>query len=70
MVTENNGFERLESVIGYTFKKPELLKVALTHSSYCNENRRHGFDVSNERSEFLGDSVLSVITSRESSRQP
>ena len=61
-MTENNGFERLESVIGYTFKKPELLKVALTHSSYCNENRRHGFDVSNERSEFLGDSVLSVIT--------
>ena len=53
----------LQKIIGYRFKNERLLTVALTHSSYCNENRRRGFTVSNERSEFLGDSVLSVITS-------
>lgn len=52
----------LEEKIGYTFKDRSLLMTALTHSSYCNENRRHGAPESNERSEFLGDSVLSVIT--------
>ena len=53
----------LEAAIGYKFKNRDLLTVALTHSSYCNEHRRHGAEVSNERSEFLGDSVLSLITS-------
>jgi len=53
----------LEAVIGYKFNNRELLQTALTHSSYCNENRRRGAEQSNERSEFLGDSVLSLITS-------
>ena len=48
-----------EKKIGYTFKNRHLLKMALTHSSYANEN--HTRD--NERLEFLGDSVLSIIIS-------
>ena len=50
----------LESIIGYTFKNPELLETALTHTSYANESRapvKH-----NERLEFLGDSVLQIVS--------
>lgn len=46
--------------IGYTFQEPMLLENALTHSSYANESNR-GLK-SNERLEFLGDSVLGFIT--------
>ena len=54
----------LEDIIEYHFKNPELLREALTHSSYANEMRSKGQHiVCNERSEFLGDSVLSIITS-------
>lgn len=54
----------LEEKIGYTFKNKNLLKTALTHSSYSNETRaREGNVECNERLEFLGDSVLSVIVS-------
>lgn len=49
----------LEQIIGYTFKNPELLKEALTHSSYTNGKHLR----SNERLEFLGDSVLSIVVS-------
>lgn len=52
----------LEKKLKYTFKDKKLLQLALTHSSYCNENRKRGFTESNERSEFLGDSILSIIT--------
>lgn len=51
----------LEKNLGYTFKNKSLLINALTHSSYANE-ARDGVS-SNERLEFLGDSVLSVIVS-------
>ncbi len=51
----------LEERIGYTFRNQALLMEALTHSSYCNENRQRGPEC-NERLEFLGDSILSVIT--------
>ena len=51
--------QELEKNLGYTFKNKELLKQALTHSSYANETRTQ----SNERLEFLGDSVLSLIVS-------
>ena len=51
----------LEERLGYKFKNINLLKNSLTHSSYANEVRG-GFS-SNERLEFLGDSVLSVIVS-------
>ena len=50
---------QLETVIGYTFKDPTLLQTALTHTSFANESRTpipH-----NERLEFLGDSVLSIV---------
>lgn len=50
--------EELEGKIGYTFRDRTLLKTALTHSSYANENR--GGLSSNERLEFLGDSVLGM----------
>ena len=47
---------RAETVLGYTFKNPDLLKESLTHASIA-DNRLD----SNERMEFLGDSVLDVI---------
>ena len=48
-----------EKRIGYTFKNKEYLKTALSHSSYAYETHTE----SNERLEFLGDSVLSLIVS-------
>lgn len=51
----------LEQKLGYKFNNINLLKNALTHSSYANEVR-NGFS-SNERLEFLGDSVLSIVVS-------
>ena len=51
---------QLETIIGYKFKNPELLETALTHTSYANESRmpvKH-----NERLEFLGDSVLQIVS--------
>lgn len=51
-----------EKIIGYTFKNSELLNEALSHSSYANENKKHRH--SNERLEFLGDSVLSLVVAR------
>lgn len=51
-----------EDKINYVFKDKTLITVALSHSSYANEKKktRH----SNERLEFLGDSVLSIVVSR------
>ncbi len=51
----------LEQKIGHEFKDKSLLKLALTHSSYANETGAPGH--CNERLEFLGDSVLSIIVS-------
>ena len=50
----------LQSRIGYDFNDIELLKTALTHTSYANEHKRRMIK-HNERLEFLGDSVLSLI---------
>lgn len=55
--------KQLEEKLGYKFKDPALLKNALTHSSYANENRAEGVP-SNERLEFLGDSVLGFVTAK------
>ena len=55
--------KQLEEKLGYKFKDPMLLKNALTHSSYANENRAEGVP-SNERLEFLGDSVLGFVTAK------
>lgn len=48
-----------EDTIGYTFGDPALLETALTHASYANESKKHL--TNNERLEFLGDSVLSIV---------
>ena len=56
------GTEILEKAIGYAFCHREYLYEALRHSSWVNENKQYGLR-SNERLEFLGDSVLSVIAS-------
>lgn len=51
--------DSLEEKIGYKFNNREYLERALAHSSYVNE--RHNNEESNERLEFLGDSVLGII---------
>ena len=54
----------LEKSIGYSFKDSSLLERALTHSSYSNESGLKNHHMyCNERLEFLGDSVLSLISS-------
>ena len=50
----------LENAIGYRFRNITLLQNALTHSSYANE-RWHDSLMSNERLEFLGDSILGMV---------
>ncbi len=59
------GAEALEGKIKYEFKDKMLLQRALTHSSYSNESgaKNHHL-LCNERLEFLGDSVLSLIVSK------
>ncbi|HHW24590.1 MAG TPA: ribonuclease III [Bacillota bacterium] len=57
-------FGELEKALGYEFQNKELLKMALTHSSYSNEMKAKGIAAEcNERAEFLGDAVLSYIAS-------
>ena len=51
----------LEERIGYQFKNKKYLRRALTHSSYSNESKEK--PESNERMEFLGDAVLSLVVS-------
>lgn len=60
----------LQAVLGYEFKAISLLEIALQHSSYANETtseadaeatRESNASVSNERLEFLGDSVLGLV---------
>ncbi len=56
---------RLENSIKYIFSDKALLENALAHSSYANEATSKGDETkSNERLEFLGDSVLSLVVSR------
>jgi ribonuclease-3 len=54
--------EPLESVVGYRFKDPGLLKQALSHKSFASES---GTGVYNERLEFLGDSVLAAVVAHQ-----
>ena len=60
LLIEDDNVKVFEQIIGYEFKNKELLKTALTHSSYANE--MNGKVKYNERLEFLGDSVLGMIT--------
>ena len=56
--------EELEEAIGYTYKNKEYLITAMTHSPYSNENKSgNGRVKNNERLEFLGDSILSLLVS-------
>ena len=58
------NIEELEAKIGYVFNNKSLLRTALTHSSYANELKAKKRNAEcNERLEFLGDSVLSIIVS-------
>ena len=61
MMDNIENLEKFQNIIGYTFKEPKLLYQALSHSSFANE-RKHPSG-SNERLEFLGDSVLSIVVS-------
>lgn len=54
---------KLEKTIGYQFGRKELLKQALTHSSFSNEQKINKFE-NYERLEFLGDAVLELLSSR------
>lgn len=58
----NESREELEEKIQYHFRDPQLLTVAVTHTSYANEHRKQRVH-HNERLEFLGDAVLEVISS-------
>ncbi|MBO5857860.1 MAG: ribonuclease III [Clostridia bacterium] len=53
------NFTEFEEKLGYSFKDKNLLELALTHSSFANENK---LKKNNERFEFLGDSVLGFVT--------
>ena len=60
-----NPMERLETAIGYRFTDKALLRRAMTHSSHSNETgEKNHHLLCNERLEFLGDSVLSIVVSR------
>lgn len=62
MINDRKALEQLEQRIGYTFENKELLKQALTHSSFANEQKiNKGQDY--ERLEFLGDAVLELVSS-------
>jgi len=56
--------KELEEKLNYIFRSPALLENALTHSSYANEHREDGV-LSNERLEFLGDSILGLIVAED-----
>lgn len=55
--------KELEEKIGYVFKRKELLKQALTHSSFSNEQKINKL-ANYERLEFLGDAVLELLSSQ------
>ncbi|MBI3189228.1 MAG: ribonuclease III, partial [Ignavibacteriales bacterium] len=59
-ITAEINFERLQSVIGYRIKNKMLFSEALSHRSYIHKPE-NGTLVSNERLEFLGDSVLNMV---------
>ncbi|MCL2628131.1 MAG: ribonuclease III [Oscillospiraceae bacterium] len=59
----DNNIKQLQEKLNYKFKKTKLLELALTHSSYANDNKM-STHVSNQRLEFLGDSVLGMIVAQ------
>lgn len=65
MIDDNNRnkFEKLQNNLEYHFQDIELLETALTHSSYANEHNLHP-SKSNQRLEFLGDTVINLVVSQ------
>lgn len=61
-MTPATSIEAVQRLLGYRFHQPRLLEEALTHKSYSNE-RRSRDRTQNERLEFLGDAVLSLVMS-------
>lgn len=61
-MNEINSIELIEKNIGITFSNKDLLRLALTHSSYANERKINKIEC-NERLEFLGDAILELISS-------
>ena len=61
-VVGNKRLLAFEEIIGYHFSSKEILRQALTHSSFANEKRLNKLS-NNERLEFLGDAVLELTTS-------
>ena len=61
-MTTDKEIEELEERIGYHFKDRSLIRMALTHSSFANEQKMH-IQKDYERLEFLGDSVLEMVSS-------
>lgn len=59
---DHKKLEELQKNIGYYFNDIELLETSLTHSSYANENKLH-ISKCNERLEFLGDTIVNLVTS-------
>lgn len=62
MANSTIALEQLEERIGYVFADKKLLRQALTHSSYANEQKINKWD-DYERIEFLGDAVLELVSS-------
>lgn len=62
MAEEKYSIERLEERIGYVFRDKNLIRQALTHSSYANERKINKVK-DYERIEFLGDAVLEMVSS-------
>lgn len=60
--TLSSRISELQENLEYIFKDTELLEAALTHSSYANENSLHP-SKSNQRLEFLGDTVINLVVS-------
>ena len=60
------SIEALQKRIDYVFKNADILRTAITHSSFANEEKQtNGAEApNNERMEFLGDAVLELVTSR------
>lgn len=63
VITENEAWQRLEEVLGYSFQNRALLTKAMTHRSYANECHSENLP-NNERLEFLGDAVLDLVISQ------
>lgn len=60
--SEEYSIEKLEQKIAYTFQNRELIRQAITHSSYANERKINKIK-DYERIEFLGDAVLELVSS-------